>query len=256
MYNLNRIFLISCFFLTCISFYLQADIKAQKFVYVTVLYHEEDEARIGEYITCLDKVLQHNSIDTFHVIYDASPKRIGKGSALLDYLKSKKFKITTINSRPSFGYCFNLINKLYPGRKIILSNADIYFNETLKKLEQFDLKKQFLALTRWQVLKDFSIVPYFFPEHPTITLYSQDTWIFKAPICKFEKDDYLIGMPACDSNVAHYAKRAGLKVSNPCLTIQCCHLHLTSIRHYPKISVPLPKGYIPETWSKLPIGVN
>ena len=44
-------------------------------------------------------------------------------------LKTKKITLSKISGRPTFELCFTLANKLYPNNAIIVSNADIYFNE-------------------------------------------------------------------------------------------------------------------------------
>ena len=203
-----------------------------KYKLIVGLYNEVNFDRANEYITCMAYNYAHELIDEIHVIYDTS-KDDGENK-LLTYLKSLDLKISYINNRPTYGYCFELANKLYPHCRIILSNADIYFNETLKLLDDYDLTNKFLALTRWNVLNDGSIKLYFAPDGKK-SEFSQDTWIFKTPLKQIIGDKIYMGIPGCDGKIVRQANLSGLGVSNPCLSIQCCHLHLTDIRNYSKI---------------------
>lgn len=199
----------------------------QQFIVVTSLYNESKPQRVQEYLTCLEKNLNHPRIAHIHVVYEYVPD---ERSVLLDYLFSKNISVELVSSRPSYGFVFDLVNRLYSGKKIILSNADIYFNETLNLLDDYDLTNKFLALTRWNVNADGSLTPYF----TTKTMYSQDTWIFKAPLKRLDDESMLLGTCGCDNRLAYQAFVAGLKVLNPCGSIQCCHLHVSKIRNYPK----------------------
>jgi hypothetical protein len=145
---------------------------------------------------------------------------------ILDYLKSKKIKLSYISGRTTYGDFFKIANKEYPNCKIIVSNADIFFNETLSLLETCDLSDKFLALTRWNVQADGTLTEYVRAGN------SQDVWIFQTPLPKFENDAIKIGLLGCEYPIAYQAKKAGLKLFNPSFSIICCHLHLSKIRNY------------------------
>lgn len=212
----------------------KAEVAHYQFILVTSLYNETHPKRIQEYVTCMEKNLSNQRIAHIHVIYHYVP---GEKSAILDYLLSKNISIDFVSVRPTYGSMFDLINTYYAGKKIILSNADIYCNETLALLDNYDLTNTFLALSRWQVKPDGSLTPYF----TTPIMYSQDTWIFKAPIKKFTNDAIEIGTCGCDSKIAYQAFLSGMKVVNPCGSIQCCHLHLSKVRNYRKCKPMDPK---------------
>lgn len=209
------------------------------FILITSLYNETDLSRMQEYITCLDKNLAHKSIGKIHVMYDTSKDDLE--NKLLQYLKSKNIEISFIVGRPTFGSLFSLVNQLYSDKKIIVSNGDIYFNESLSLLDNYDLHGKFLALTRWNVKEDNSIEIFKqFDKNgvfrPSWSYQSQDTWIFQAPIKKFNFDDIQLGTFLCDGLIAFQAYQIKLHVFNPCTTIQCCHLHLSGVRHYERIA--------------------
>jgi hypothetical protein len=217
------------------------------FILITSLYNETEEERIREYIVCMENNLAHPLIETIHVLYDTSKDGAGN-TILLEYLRNQPIVLHYIASRPTYHQCFELVNESYPNRRIIISNADIYYNATLSLLDNYDLTNKFLALTRWNVEKDGSLKIYMWPnEQPAIG--SQDTWIFKAPIRSFEDKTVPIGVPHCDIRIAYQANQSGLMVLNPCLSIQCCHVHLSGIRNY--VGLPRPKETMMTPWCTL-----
>jgi hypothetical protein len=206
-------------------------VDSNKFILLTTLYNEKNKYRAQEFKTCLEKNLQNPSIDTIHVLYDIA-KDDGHESDMLSYLKSQNIKISYITERASFGDFFKLANREYPHHRIIVSNADIFFNETLSLLEPCDLHDKFLALTRWDVTSNNDLIE-FYPLG-----YSQDVWIFQTPLRPFENDTIKMGILGCDPAIAYQAQHSGLIVSNPSLSIQCCHLHRSQIRNYARNYFP------------------
>lgn len=223
-----------------------------------MLYDEKNPLRLEEYITCLKKNLEHPLIDHIYVWYDKSirplknkiskksksirniKKKLNKNTVssnteLLNFLSKYTSRITIAykNGRATFGDMFRIACEQFPGRKIILSNADIYFNETLFALESYDLTNKILALTRWNVLDDNSLLLQDFPGKGAHNPFSQDTWIFKSPLFVANADTIFLGTASCDCGFNFIAKQTKhITVINPCLTIQCCHLHKSNIRHY------------------------
>ncbi|HEV2600760.1 MAG TPA: hypothetical protein VGT41_00545 [Candidatus Babeliales bacterium] len=207
------------------------------FVLITVLYNETNAERIAEYIECFERNRMHTSIDSIHVIYD-TVKDEGN-NVILDHLIQSGVAISYVQGRVPYAYCFDLANRLYPNRRIILSNADIYFNDTLTLLDRYDFTDLFFALTRWDVRQDGSLE--IFKQYnkegkfwPDASIRSQDVWMFQTPLRAFNRSDIFMGTMQCDSRIAFQAASSGLAVINPCLTIQCCHLHLSDVRNYDK----------------------
>jgi len=217
------------------------------FVLITTLYNEQDQERVAEYLTCLEKNLAHQAIDVVHVLYDTAKDT--NENVIHDFIQAHNVEVSYITGRPTYGDCFALADKLYPNRRIIIANADIYFNATLFILDHYDLTNKFLAITRWNVLPDGGIKPYIWPNgQPAIA--SQDAWIFRAPLVSFVNDAICLGTHHCDGRIAYEAQLVGLQVSNPCLTIQCCHLHLSDVRNYE--ALPYPHGQaIKLAWQEL-----
>lgn len=188
-----------------------------------------------------------------HVLYDTI--KDDKKNKILNYLKTKNIKISYIKGRPTFNYCFTLANEQYANSKVIISNADIYFNNTLYLLSDYNLNNKFIALTRWNVTPTGSLKIFKqFDKNGNFradwTYYSQDAWIFQTPIQKFNYDAIALGTLYCDGMIAYQADQVGLNVFNPCYSIQCCHLHLSEVRNYARPSYP-PYPMKPLPWISL-----
>jgi len=226
------------------------------FKLITVLYNETVRARAGEYIACMERNLNHSAIDTIHVLYDTS--KDDDTNRILNYLKSKNITIDYVEGRPTFGTLFELANQCYPNCRVIISNADIYFNKTLRALDEYDFTNKFLALTRWDVINNRGSLQLFRPRNRhdriirTGVVQSQDTWIFSTPIQKFQNEDMRLGTMGCDTFLAYQVQLSDMQLINPCLTIQCCHMHLSKHRNYnPKEKIQVPRDYKSLSYSTL-----
>ncbi len=212
------------------------DKKGGVFTLITTLYNEKDSERVQEYVFCLEKNIAYGSINAIYVLYDTS--KDDKEVKILHYLKTKPVKIRYIDHRPSYQDCFDIANGLPSGTRVIVSNADIYFNETLAHLDRYDFENKFLALTRWNILEDGSLE--IFKQYDEngefrekTSARSHDTWIFQVPLPKFKNvENIMLGTMGCEIAMIANVIDAGFIVLNPCLTIQCCHFHLSGIRNY------------------------
>lgn len=225
-----------------------SNIVAQNnFILITVLYNETNIKRLQEYITCLECNVAHPLIEKVHVIYDRV--RDDADNKLLQLLKEKSVSLTYVTGRPTYNLCFKLANKHYPNKRIILSNTDIYFNDTLLLLQEYDLTNKFLALTRWDVQRN-GTMQLQRARYGRDNIWSQDSWIFQTPLPDFMDDTIQLSTINCDTWIAYEAKKVGLEVINPCLDIQCCHLHLSQVRHLGNMPSPKGPGFgVP--WTKL-----
>ncbi|MFA6066326.1 MAG: hypothetical protein WC707_04070 [Candidatus Babeliaceae bacterium] len=214
----------------------------EKFSLITTLYNEPRLERLLEFITCLEKNIAHDSIDDIHIAYDTT--KDDSYNLLLHYLKIRPITIQYIQKRPTYGQLFDYAHQHAKNKNIILTNADIFFNHTLHLLDGIDLTNKFLAITRWQVQLDGAIT--FYTDNG-----SQDTWIFKTPLRKFQDSNIPLGICGCDNCIAYQAIQSGLEVYNPNLSLQCCHVHRSNLftqEHGqvcpgPKQVVPMSKIY-------------
>lgn len=120
---------------------------------------------------------------------------------------------------------FNIINNYTSDDDInIISNLDIYFDDSVKLLKDMN-KNEAFALGRWDVEKNNSIV---FANRSD----SQDAWVFKGKINPKLNGDFNLGFLGCDNRMVYEMQKAGYKTSNPSKTIKIIHVHSSGIRNY------------------------
>jgi hypothetical protein len=186
-------------------------------------YSDPDPGRLREFLECLRRNAENPHIHGIHVMAEDA----AAAQQLAEWLSvGNQNKITLIEHgrRLTFQAAFGYANEWLSGRRVIIANADIFFDETLGLLESHDLTNVLLCLSRWDVGHDGSTC---FFDHPG----SQDAWIFDAPIRPFDCDFHL-GLLGCDNRLAWEAAHAGLLLSNPSWSIRANHLHLTGVRRY------------------------
>ena len=132
---------------------------------------------------------------------------------------------------------------VYTGKKIIVCNGDIYFDTSLRLVNERSLCNTFICLTRWNVVNEklYTLVENYnstkfkeiaYSERLASRYYSHghDSWIFTAPIRNF-MSEILIGTIGCEK-IGYYAYLSGMRVSNPAITLKSYHLHTSDIRTY------------------------
>lgn len=175
----------------------------QKYVLYINWHESKDALRRDEFLTCLDFNKQ-----IFDRIVNVSDTPI-EGT-----------EFVAIEGRPTYNDFFALMNQ---GEVSVLSNLDIYFDETLKL--KTPAAKQCFALTRWNVGERDEII--FFNRAD-----SQDSWIFTNPPKKLIDADFTLGVAGCDNKIAFLLDQDGYNVMNPSATIKTFHLHNGDYRTY------------------------
>jgi hypothetical protein len=192
-------------------------------ILLTGFYRDPDSARCIELLECLRRNALNEVIDQIHMLVEEPADPSEPVGSLSPALRSK-LRATRQKGRLTFHHLFAYANALLSGQHVIIANADIYFDTTLRRLQNLDLSGKLLCLSRWDVQADGNTR---FFEHPA----SQDAWIFKAPIRAFPCD-FRLGVPACENRLAWEADRSGLALSNPSRSVHANHLHLSGIRRY------------------------
>ena len=190
---------------------------------VVGFYSDPDAGRLHEFLECLRRNAENPHIHGIHVMAEDS----AAAETLAEWLRlgdSRAIRLIEHGRRLTFQAAFGYANAHLSGHRVIVANADIFFDETLGLLASSDLTDALCCLSRWDVAHDGSA--HFF-DHP----WSQDAWIFDAPIRRFECDFHL-GLLGCDNRLAWEAAHAGLLLSNPSWSVRANHLHLTGIRRY------------------------
>jgi len=191
----------------------------------TSFYQDKDAKRQKELLYCLNKNIANPLIDNIFLIVEGEVK----------LPKSDKLIIVNGN-RPTYRNFFDLVNGTVTSANdiSIIANTDIYFNETLTRLDIHE--RQCIALSRWDKKKD------------GLRLhnegFSQDSWIFKGKLRNVRFCDFYLGIPGCDNRIAYELNRAGYRMFNPATKIQSIHYHQSDLHNYDGSTPKIPKPYL------------
>lgn len=194
-------------------------------------YIDKNDGRQKEIDQCLENNISNKYIDNIYLVIDDKYKY----NFLIDKYGNNKLKLVVVEKRPTFNIFFKIINQ-YSGQNDIniLSNSDIYFDDTLEHLILYNFmadinQKICLALSRWDV-EEGETSKHF------KNCWSQDTWIFKGPVQINANDNsignFYLGKLGCDTRIAYELQKLGYVVSNPSGLIKTHHLHISNVRNY------------------------
>ena len=191
-------------------------------------YIDKKPLRQLELEYCLDQNIKNPLLELIVIMYHDD----GKTYSFLQRLlrdRDKAIILESVSSRPSYNEIFSLMADYSDLQLHILANSDIYFNETLQHVANFDWTgnpKTCIALSRWDEDKDGNIILW---DHAD----SQDVWIFYGSPKLIPGADFTMGMAGCDNKIAWLLEQQGYNVINPSKTIQAVHLHNSSqLRNY------------------------
>lgn len=187
------------------------------------LYVDPHADRMREFLTCLERNAANRAIAEVHVFVE-QPVELENLVASYPQLESAKIRLLSWGRRVTYLALIDYANRELAGCRVIIANADIFFDHTLARFAHYDLRGWFLCLSRCDIHADGSWSLFDFEA-------SQDAWIFEAPIPAVDCD-FPLGLLGCDNRVAWQAEHAGLAVSNPSRSIRAFHLHLTRMRRY------------------------
>jgi len=182
---------------------------------ITSYYTDSDVERQKEIDFCLEKNINNNFIDEILILNETD-------SLPLKSKKIKEFKF----SRPKFSDFFKIINSLTKENDInILTNTDIFFNNSLSQINNLNLKNRVISLLRWEYNGGNPVIPIKRGD-------CQDSWIWLGEIRSLENSDFYLGKLGCDNRIAWEIKNAGYSLTNDCNLIQSVHVHETKKRNY------------------------
>jgi hypothetical protein len=193
---------------------------------ITSYYISNKIERQKEIQKCLIKNNNNKYIEKIYLLND----KYYDMSFLIDDSKIVQIIISNEkNYKLNFKDCINFINKNLEDKICILSNSDIYFDESLSKIINLDNK--LFALLRYD--EDEFEKKNLFKLYDCARDDSQDSWIFKSPLkLDIEKINFNFGTLGCDNILANVIHEAGIEISNPCYDIIITHVHLSDIRTY------------------------
>jgi len=180
----------------------------------TTYYNENNRERAEELRTCLIKNLNCEWISKVYVLSEIGIDK---------FLSQLNVNVITISRRPTYNDFIRNVNRVSGDNDInIISNSDIYFDETLNIIKDLNIKKNCFALTRWDILSDRRA-------RLTEISGSQDCWIFQGKI-NHVKGEINLGVPGCDNRIAYEIEQAGYLITNPSISIKSYHLHKSNYR--------------------------
>ena len=187
------------------------------FILMITLYDEKNSVRFNELQYSLMINLENPFISKIIVLYE---KQTGKFEK---YLTHEKIEIIPINSRPSYNQFIEYANNSLNGKNVIISNSDIFFNDSLGVLSDDKMINNMFALTRLNIIKHNNNLMSYSGQD---TYASQDVWIFKSPI-KLLETNLMIGTMTCDSFLnAHIVCNNDIKIFNISSDIAAYHYHI------------------------------
>lgn len=180
-------------------------------VLITQYFHAQDPAIRDDLVEVLSRNLRNPDIAEIALInereYDFSA---------LEY--SEKIKQYVSGRRLTFSDAFRVANTYYPGRVVVVSNSDIFFDESIKLVDAavFGLNKSVLALSKWTAsMEPASADGEQLKERKSLSLRvdSQDAWIFKSPVpdSVVENTEFFLGAPRCDNRIAKIISDVGYR---------------------------------------------
>jgi hypothetical protein len=132
---------------------------------------------------------------------------------------NEKLIVVPVQTRLSYKLWMDYADKEYPEDIKILSNSDVYFDESLSFLDQIrEWGNRLYVLTRKDLTKDGKIIPGAGIYNPNnkdqlSTVWSQDAWIYKKISYDFNKD-WNLGVVHCENHFRKNAENSGVPIVN------------------------------------------
>ena len=201
-------------------------------ILITTYYISDNEFRNNEINKCLIKNIENNYIKKIYLLnnklFDLS---------FLKNIKNYKNKVIQVIISTHDNYILNykdaiqFINTNLKDKICILANSDIYFDDSLFKINSQNIHGRFFGLLRYD--EDNEGNKKIFTRFDEPRNDSQDSWIFMSPLnIDLSKIDFTFRTLGCDSIFSKYVYDSGLKVCNPCYDIITTHVHNTEYRTY------------------------
>jgi len=201
----------------------------------TSLYKDKNPIRQKELELCLIMNIRNEDIHEIQIFVEGDLKDF-------PFLDNEKVHVI-LASRPTYSDFFKKANEVCSPKDIaILSNTDIFFDESIKLVDRITENECF-ALSRYDYKKTGGIVLH-------NEQWSQDVWIFKGGVKKpIRVCDFFMGIPGCDNRIAYEIHNAGYFLRNPAHSIRTIHYHLSDLHTYDERR-KIPKPYLP-----VPVGI-
>lgn len=152
-------------------------------------------------------------------------------------LNNEKIEQININKRLEYIDFFNFINqnKIKNKGYYILSNIDIFFNESINKIKYglLNKTKSIYCLTRYEYKTENKI-----EINNKYKNCSQDSWIIHSNFSKVKNKkmyEIKLGKPYCDNRICYLLNQEKFYIINDMKNIKSYHYHNSNIRNYHQI---------------------
>ncbi|RYG70054.1 hypothetical protein EON64_01205 [archaeon] len=153
-------------------------------------------------------------------------------SMFYEFEDSQKLIQVVLGERLTFQSAFRFANSRLVGKTVIVSNADIYFDQSLALLLEHPLPSNtVLAILKWidHLPNEDGSVASDELSHISLQLRtdSQDSWVFNPPLPDLlltEDTAFPLGVPRCDNRIALLFEKAGMQIYNPALFIHAIEI--------------------------------
>ena len=188
-------------------------------------FSHKNKNRQLEIHQCIMNNINNKYIDRIYLILEN--REDINNEYIIEYNKNKKVYISTLNKRLNFSEIFTFVNSVTHAEDInIVSNLDIYFDDTISKILEKDMDKKLICLTRWDKNLNDADSKLF------NVSYSQDSWIWKGEIVISAKSNFYMGIPGCDNILCGIYYEMGYDILNPAYDIISHHIHNDLTRDY------------------------
>lgn len=200
---------------------------------LTTLYPVRSAARLAELRHCLETNLRNPHIEDVTLFVERMEDVDAEWLLKLRAAFDERVKLVPIDHRTTYADYFVYANEHLKDKLVLICNTDIFYDESLRFVNRLAFPMNptslLLAITRYNWNPDTKKAEIQGWEVGG-NCGSQDTWIFKAPIRKFDWD-ITVGVIGCDSFLAQRAQEAGIAVWNPAVNIRTYHYHVDSERN-------------------------
>ena len=193
-------------------------------ILVSSYYNSKSNERQEELKKCLINNNNNELIEKIYLLNDDIYD--------LDFIndKSKINQILINNNKTNFKECIEFINKYLQNEVIILANSDIYFDNSLEKIIDYDFTNKVFCILRYDLNNNNELEIFKHFNEPRSD--SQDSWIFTSPLnVNLNNINFNFGVPGCDNMFASELFNSKYKLLNPCYDIITTHLHNSNERN-------------------------
>lgn len=216
-----------------------------KTVLVTGFYEVQHEPRMKELNRALRKNLEHPLIQKVVLVQEDDPVFRDADHAL--HMINTKAKVHKLKRRGTFADFFAIAaEQSDPGDRIIVCNADVWFDDTLALLTH-DLfvappdrasknaRPRIMAISRHWPQPDGTL-----KLEPTAPI-SQDAWVWIAPGPSGAEYAFHAGALGCDNVLVRLFREQGFDVRNPSYSVHVIHEHESKfVKYLPTVPGPHP----------------